>query len=318
MCALAYLFPGQGSQRVGMGRALYESSPAARSLFHRAEALLDFPLVTLCFEGPEAVLTETRYAQPALLVTSLALWEWARSLGAPAPAYFAGHSLGHFSALTAAGAVDFEDALQLVRARAEAMQRAAQHHAGGMAAVIRLARPELEQVCRQASAETGAYVGIANDNSPDQLVISGEREALERAMQLAKEAGARRVVPLAVSGAFHSPLVRSAAEEFRAAAGAVPIRPPAVPVISNVAARPLLDPEEIRADMIQQLTNPVRWTESVRFMMEAGVRRFIEIGPGTVLSGLVGHIAPEAETWSLESEDGPARLQALSSADISV
>ncbi|MGC8826468.1 MAG: ACP S-malonyltransferase, partial [Anaerolineae bacterium] len=223
MCSLAYIFPGQGSQRVGMGRALYESSPAVRALFQRADALLDFPLEQLCFEGPEEALTETRHAQPALLVTALAFWEWARAQGAPAPAFLAGHSLGHFSALAAAGALDFEDALRLVRARAEAMQDAAARHAGGMAAVIRLARPALEQVCQQASAETGAYVGIANDNSPEQLVISGERRALERAMELAKEAGARRVVPLAVSGAFHSPLMESAAEAFRAAAGAVPI-----------------------------------------------------------------------------------------------
>ncbi len=318
MSALAYIFPGQGSQRVGMGRALYESSPAVRSFFQRAEALLDFPLIPLCFEGPEEALTETRHAQPALLVTSLAFWEWARSQGAPAPTYLAGHSLGHFSALVAAGALDFEDALRLVRARAEAMQRAAVQQAGGMAAVIRLARPELERVCQRASAETGAYVGIANDNSPDQLVISGERRALERAMELAKDAGARRVVPLAVSGAFHSPLTRSAAEEFRAAADAVPIRPPAVPVISNVTARPLLDAAEIRADMVRQLTSPVRWTESVRFMVEAGVHCFVETGPGSVLSGLVSRIAPEAQSWSLDSPEGISRLLALSSADASV
>lgn len=318
MSALAYIFPGQGSQRVGMGRALYDSSPAARSLFQRAEALLDFPLLQLCFEGPEEALTETRHAQPALLVTSLAFWEWARSQGAPAPAYLAGHSLGHFSALVAAGALDFEDALQLVRARAEAMQRAAVQQAGGMAAVIRLARPELEEVCQRASAETGAYVGIANDNSPEQLVISGERRALERAMELAKEAGARRVVPLAVSGAFHSPLMQSAAEEFCAAAEGVSIRPPAVPVISNVTARPLLDAEEIRADMVRQLTSSVRWTESVRFMAEAGVQYFVETGPGSVLAGLVARTAPEAQSWSLDSPEGLSRLLALSSTDTSV
>jgi [acyl-carrier-protein] S-malonyltransferase len=311
MKGLVYVFPGQGSQKVGMGRALCAQSEPARGLFAQADAILGAQFSQVCWEGPAEGLTDTVNAQPAILTTSLALLAEARAAGAPAPEAFAGHSLGHFSALAAAGALDFADALRLVRVRGEAMKAAGQANPGSMAAVMKLEAEKLALVCQQAASETGRYVGIANDNAPDQVVITGAAEAVERASQLAKEAGAKRVVPLAVSIAAHSPLMQSAVEVLRRQLDATSLRAPQATVISNVTAAPLRTPQEMQADILNQLTRPVKWTASIHALVAAGARTFVEIGPGSVLTGLIKRIAPAAEAWSLDEGDGLAKLLAL-------
>jgi len=311
MNGLVYVFPGQGSQRVGMGRAMSAQFEPARVLFQAADDLLGFEISRLCFEGPADVLTDTVNAQPAILVTSLAMLAAARAAGAPEPACVAGHSLGHFSALVAAGALEFAAAVRMVRLRGELMKAAAQSHRGGMAAVIRLDAARLADICAQAARETGQYVGVANDNAPDQIVISGEVDALERASALAKEAGARRVVPLAVSVAAHTPLLAGAAEAMARHLRDVPVKAPKIPVISNVTAAPLGTGEEIKADIVRQLTSPVRWTGSVQAMAGRGGATFVEIGPGSVLAGLIKRILPAAEAWSLDELEGLAKLLGL-------
>ncbi len=295
----AWVFPGQGSQTVGMGRDVYESSPAARAIFDQADATLGFALSQLCFEGPAATLTQTQNAQPALLTTSIALLEAARERAGdlPAPGFVAGHSLGEYSALVAAGALRFADALRLVRRRGELMAAATE---GTMAAIIGLELDALREVCAQAS-DSGVVV-IANENSPGQLVISGESRAVERAMGLAKERGAKRALPLNVSAAFHSPLMQAAAEGLAAAVAEVQaIVAPRCPVISNVSAEPLIDSPSIRAELVAQVTAPVRWIASVERLAASGVARCVEIGPGTVLTGLIKRIAPGLELINVNS-----------------
>ncbi len=314
MDGLVYVFPGQGSQKVGMGRALCAQSEPARDIFARADEILGASLSQVCWEGPADVLTDTVNAQPAILTTSLAMLAWARAAGAPAPGAMAGHSLGHFSALAAAGALDLDDAVRLVRARGEAMKAAGLANPGGMAAVMKLDMEKLAQVCQQAAGETGHYVGIANDNAPDQVVITGAADAVERASQLAKEAGAKRVVPLAVSIATHSPLMQSAVDLLRRQLDATTLRVPQATIISNVTAAPLQTVDEIRADLLQQLTQPVKWTASISGLATAGARVFVEIGPGAVLTGLIKRIAPAAESWSLDEPDGLTKLLALAGA----
>ncbi len=297
MSDVALIFPGQGSQVVGMGRDLAAQYPAAAAVFAEADAVLGFPLSRLCFEGPAEVLTDTINAQPAILAASIAaLRAWEATNGIPQPRYVAGHSMGEYSALCAAGVLSLADGLRLVRERGRLMKRAGEAQPGGMAAVLGLDRALLEAACAQAGRETGRVVQIANDNAPGQIVISGDRIALERAGELAKAAGARRVIPLAVSIAAHSPLMQSALDDFRRAVEATPMRPPAIPVISNVQARPLDGLSAIREELVLQLISPVRWTESVGWMAAQGVATFIEVGPGTVLTGLVKRIAPAART----------------------
>lgn len=310
MIGTAYLFPGQGSQKVGMGRSLCADFPEAQRLFQEADEILGRSLSSLCFDGPAEALTDTANAQPALLVTSLAMLEAARAQGAPEPNFVAGHSLGHITALVAAGAMDFAPALRLVQARGQAMKAAAAHRRGGMAAVIQLDRERLAEVCERAGREAGGCVGIANDNAPGQIVISGEERALGAAMRLAKEAGARRIIPLAVSVASHSPLMAGAAERLAPALEEIEIRPPRVPVVSNVTARPLERVDDVRRDIVQQLTRPVHWTDSIQHIVSAGVGVFVEIGPGNVLTGLVRRIAPAVQAWSLDDDQGLERLLA--------
>jgi [acyl-carrier-protein] S-malonyltransferase len=258
------------------------------------------------------VLTDTVNAQPAILAVSMAaLRVWQASGEAPRPCYVAGHSMGEYSALVAAGALDFGDGLRLVRVRGQLMKRAGEAQPGGMAAVLGLAREALEEVCARAGRETGGVVQIANDNAPGQIVISGERPALERAGELAKAAGAKRVVPLAVSIAAHSPLMRSALDDFRQAVEATPLRPPSVPVISNIQARPLDGVQAIREELVRQLVSPVRWTESVAWMSAQGVTTFVEVGPGTVLTGLVKRIAPTAQVGNVGDRAGIAAVRSL-------
>jgi [acyl-carrier-protein] S-malonyltransferase len=304
----AFLFPGQGSQTPGMGKDLAETYPIARQLFDQADALLGFPLSSLMWNGPKEQLDDTLNTQPALYLHSIAAWTVFTHLFPHfKPAVLAGHSLGELSALTAAGALSFTDGLLLVRRRGELMQRAGEQNPGGMAAILGLDLPTLEQICAQASAP-GETVQIANDNCPGQIVISGHTPALQRAIENAKAAGARRALPLAVSIAAHSPLMDTIQREWNAAIDACPLNDPLIPIISNVHARPMHTAEELRADLKAQMQSRVRWTESVQTMLEMGIQAFVEAGSGEVLLGLVKRIAPSASRFPLGA---PADFQAL-------
>lgn len=285
----AYVFPGQGSQFPGMAKDLYEALPEAKELLEKADEVLQFRITDIMFEGSAEDLKETKVTQPAIFLHSVVL---AKCLEDFAPDMVAGHSLGEFSALAAAGAISFEDALRLVQIRATQMQACCEKVPGGMAAVIGLPDEKVEEVC---SACEGIVIP-ANYNSPGQVVISGEKEAIEAACAKLKEAGARRALPLPVGGAFHSPLMEPARIELAKAIEATPVKVPVCPVYQNVTALPTQDPETIKANMLAQLTSPVRWTQSVRNMIDDGASIFTEVGPGTVLQGLVKRIAgSEAE-----------------------
>ena len=296
----AFLFPGQGSQFVGMGRDLYDSQPAARALFDEADVRLGFSLSRLCFDGPEEALTDTAVQQPALYTTSLAAWAVLSERGQADAAYLAGHSLGEFSALAAAGALSFADGLALVRRRGELMKLAGERQPGGMAAILGLDAAPVAELCATAAAETGRYVGVANDNCPGQVVITGDEIALARAMTLLGQAGARKVVRLPISIAAHSPLMDSVAGEFAAAVAAAPLATARIPVIANVTAQPIATPDEIRVELTAQLTSPVRWTDSVRHLGALGVDAYVEVGPGDVLLGLVKRIDRAASRTRFE------------------
>ena len=297
---LALLFPGQGSQDVGMGRDLAGTYPAARQVFDEADDVLGFSLSHLCFEGPKEILDDTINTQPALFVTSIAVLRVLESTGTLSrPAAVAGHSMGELTALVAAGAMDFADGLHLVRDRGRLMKLAGERNPGGMAAVIRMDDAEVERACREATDEVGAPVQIANYNAPGQVIISGDRQALARASALLQERGCKRIIPLAVSIAAHSPLMAGVVSEYRACVERTPLRAPAVPVIANISARPLASVDEIRDELAGQLTWPVRWAASIQVMVRLGVTRFVEVGPKDVLSGLVKRIEPGVEAISL-------------------
>lgn len=299
----ALVFPGQGSQEVGMGADLVAAFPQAWQVFEQADAILGFSLSELCFHGPADNLNDTFNTQPALYVMGMALVRILEdACGATlAPLCMAGHSLGELTALAAAGAMSFEDGLRLVRERGRLMREATIRAPGAMAAVLGLERDDLATLCAEVSASTSQPLVIANDNCPGQLVISGDRFAVEQAIPLAEAKGAKRVVPLAVSVASHSPLMAAIAPEFEQALAAVPFQAPRVPVIGNVDAAPLQSPEAIRSELGAQLTSTVRWTESVQTMRALGVNTFIELGPKDVLSGLIKRIDRDAQRITLNS-----------------
>ncbi len=289
--SVAYLFPGQGSQYVGMGQALCLMHPEAQAMFAQADETLGFFLTDLCFKGPDDVLTDTINTQPAILTLSMAALEVIKAKEAfPPPAFVAGHSMGEFSALVAAGALSFADALHLVRERGRLMKLAGEQNPCGMAAVLGLDVDKLALACDEARQETGGVVQIANDNCPGQIVISGDETALLLAMEKAQAARARKVVRLAVSIASHSPLMDVITDEFAAAVDAAPITDAAIPIVANVSAKPITRADDIRAELKAQLTSPVRWTDSMRYLVEQGVTQVVEVGPKDVLSKLMRRI----------------------------
>lgn len=289
MSKIAFIFPGQGSQYVGMGKDLFEKSEEARSFFQNADLVLKSDLSKICFEGPEETLRQTMNTQPAIFIHSMALL---RLIGPREVSMVAGHSLGEYSALVAAGSIDFEDGLRLVRLRGELMQKAGVENKGTMAAILGLEPSAVEEICSAASLE--GIVQCANFNSPGQIVISGAVEGVRRAVGLSKERGAKMAKELVVSGAFHSPLMSSARDGLMNALQKIVIRDARIPVYSNVTAAPVTKAEEIRWMLGEQLTSPVRWEESVKNIVRDGGNKFVEIGPGKILQGLVKRICPEA------------------------
>jgi [acyl-carrier-protein] S-malonyltransferase len=288
----AFVFPGQGSQAIGMGRELAASYPLAQQTFEEADDILGFGLSGLMWEGPETELNDTINTQPALYLHSLAAQRVFSHLYPEfLPASVAGHSLGELTALAASGALSFADGLRLVRTRGELMKRAGERSPGGMAAILGLDIPALEKVCAEASS-VDEIVQVANDNCPGQVVISGAKAAVERAIAGAKAAGAKRGIPLAVSIAAHSPLMASIQEEWDQAVDAVAMTDPGIPVIGNVHARAMTSAQELRADIKAQMDSRVRWTESVQGMLKSGAQAFVEVGSGNVLFGLIRRIVP--------------------------
>jgi len=280
----AFVFPGQGAQSVGMGKDLFDQFATARGLYQRADEILGFSLSKLCFEGPEKELQQTRNAQPAIAVTSLALLKVATEVSPKLlhrPAFVAGHSLGEYSALVAAGALPFDEAVRLLRIRGELMQAAGEKNPGTMAAVLGLDISDCEDVCREAGAE------VCNVNAPGQIVIGGRREAVVRALDYAKARGAAKVIPLSVSGAFHSSLMRPAADGMVQAIATAGIVDPGVPVIANCTATPISNETAVRHELVDQMCKPVQWSSTVDYLGTQGVETFIEFGPGRVLTAII-------------------------------
>ncbi|MEW6606307.1 MAG: ACP S-malonyltransferase [bacterium] len=302
MKKIAYVFPGQGSQYVGMGYEFYQNFKSAKEIFDQADAVLGYPQTKLCFEGVIEKLSQTQYSQPAILTTSIACLQVLKEILVPTAycqltVYLAGHSLGEYSALVAAGGIEFKEAVCIVQKRAQFMQEQAERHPTGMMAILGLERIEVEQICMEESVE------IANINCPGQIVISGMKDYLEKAAQKAMSAGAKKAIPLAVNGAFHSSYMLPAQEKLARALSAVEIKTPQLPIIANVTAKPVIDPDEIRVSLTKQIACPVLWEDSVRFMINEGINTFIEIGPGKVLKGLIRRIDSAVEVKNVENMD---------------
>ncbi len=299
MVKTAFVFPGQGSQYAGMGREAYQAFRVVRETFEEAGDLLHTDMARLCFDDPEGKLNLTAYTQPAILTLSVALWRVLEGERGIRPVAVAGHSLGEFTALVVSGVIGFGDAVVLVHKRGRYMQEAVPPGKGGMAAIIGMGRALVEALCEEVRRE-GLMVVPANYNSPQQIVVSGEREGVERVVALAKERGCKRAVLLNVSVPSHSPLMSSARERLSRDIEGIEFNFPRVPVVTNLSARPVLSPQALKRDLEEQLVSPVRWEESVRGMVEGGIGRFIEIGPSKVLSGLIRRISRDVEVLNLE------------------
>lgn len=308
MSRVAYVFPGQGSQRVGMGRSLALAFEEAREVFEEADDTLGFALSGLCFEGPEDELQLTANTQPAIVAVSVAALRCfrARGLETEPPNFVAGHSLGEYSALVAAGALELGDALRLVRARGEAMQKAVPVGEGAMAAVLGLSVEDTAELAAEVAADTGGVCQLANLNAPGQIVIAGSSEAVERATELARDRGARRAIPLPVSAPFHCALMAPARRAMEPLIQAAPMADPQVPVVCNVDAEPVRSASAARYALVRQIDGPVRWAESVVVMAAEGVGRLIEFGPGKVLSGLARRVDRRLEVRAVA---GPEDLE---------
>lgn len=291
---IAFLFAGQGSQYPGMGKDLYDAFPESRVVFDRADKVLGFSISKICFEGKPEILKQTVISQPAILTVTIAAFEAFKARVEAKPIYMAGLSLGEYSALIAAGSFTFEDGLRLVRKRAEIMEEATHRFPGTMAAVLELPLEKIKDICLKTGAE------VANINAPGQTVISGAKEAVEKARNLSVEAGAKRVIELEVSGAFHSSLMFEASAELKRKLAQTPIADPAVPVVSNYTASAQYRQVQIEENLIYQLYKPVRWEESMRFILSQGNPKFFEFGPGRVLKGLMRKIDPNIEVVNIE------------------
>ncbi|WP_379142003.1 ACP S-malonyltransferase [Paenibacillus sp. sgz500992] len=299
MGKIAFVFPGQGAQAVGMGKDVYDALPDSRAVFEKGDEVLGFPLSKLVFEGPDSELKQTVNTQPALVTTSVAYLEALNKHGLK-PDYVAGHSLGEYSALVASGVLSYEDAVSLVRLRGRFMEEAVPGGQGAMAAVLGAEREALAELCNNISAE-GNPVELANVNCPGQIVVSGSLEGVNAVVQRVKEAGGKRAIPLEVSGPFHSSLMKEAAERLAAELKGVTFNAPSVPVIANVTASPVTDPEEIRGLLVRQVFSPVLWQDSVEWLIAAGVDTFVEIGSGSVLAGLIRKIDKNVKVININS-----------------